>query len=424
MTGNDSESTFTAMEGYVLYGGNVITIDASKPVARAVVIEADRISYVGSDREAFARAPKNAKHIDLRGKTLIPGFNDNHIHTLAMGEFFSLPRLHGFNGPGIIELLKAAFSDVKPGKLLFALGWDYPSCPEPHRSLLDVAFPQNPLVLIQFSGHGMWLNSAALKLFGINGETPDPVGGTILRDKSGEPTGILRDAATRPIHRVRYRRMHSKRGHSGHLLDRALENLREAGITSVQDNTWYPVTLRLLKSYRRSGLLTCRFTCWFLGMQPFRSRLMQIQPVDGIWISRGPWKYFLDGTFTTKTAYLIEPYSNDGGNFGMRDPVFGSLETLLIHAARKRRQLAFHAIGDRAVHEFLNSFGRARQKAPHISDLRIRLEHAQLIHPDDIPRIRDLGIIISAQPSALGTPEKDAALLGKERAEAAYPYRS
>jgi predicted amidohydrolase YtcJ len=120
----------------------------------------------------------------------------------------------------------------------------------------------------------------------------------------------------------------------------------------------------------------------------------------------------------------MEPYADEPENRGMRDHTFEKLEDILIHAARRRRQLAFHAIGDRTIHEFVNTFENLQKDYPWMRDLRIRLEHAQLIHKPDIPRIRDLGILICAQPSAMGTPEKDIALLGEERVEKSYAYRS
>ena len=154
------------------------------------------------------------------------------------------------------------------------------------------------------------------------------------------------------------------------------------------------------------------------------AHLMNLRSYDSLWVTQGPWKYFLDGTFSTRTAWLMEPYADEPENRGMRDDTFEKLEDLLTQAARHRRQLAFHAIGDRSVHEFVNTFENLQKKFPWMRDLRTRLEHAQLIHEADISRIRDLGILISAQPSAMGTPEKDITLLGKDRAEKAYAYRS
>lgn len=199
------------MKDFILFNGKIITLEEIQPRADAVVIRGDRIAYVGDRVEAFSQASEDAEAINLGGKTLIPGFNDNHIHTLAMGSFFSQPKLHGLDVEQIIAYLRDYYGEAKPGDLLYALGWDYPDCPNPHRSILDEAFPENPVVLIQFSGHGMWLNSRALRLFRIDRKTPDPPGGKILRDERGDPTGVLRDAATRAIHQKRFRRMYHDR---------------------------------------------------------------------------------------------------------------------------------------------------------------------------------------------------------------------
>lgn len=151
---------------------------------------------------------------------------------------------------------------------------------------------------------------------------------------------------------------------------------------------------------------------------------MAIQRFNRNWVAEGPEKYFLDGTFSTKTAWLIEPYIGEATNTGLPTGSQEWIEEILTRLAKKGKQGAFHAIGDQAVRAFINAVQNVSRQYPNIRDLRMRLEHAQLIHPDDIKRLRDLGILIAAQPHAMGSPEKDISLLGKERAETAYPLRS
>jgi len=412
------------MREILFHNGNVITIDGKRPKARSVLTADGRITYVGDDREARSRAGRDATLVDLDGRTLIPGFNDNHIHTLVMGDTFSQPKLHGMTLGQIVRHLEQVYAHTAPGELVTAMGWDYPTCPDPHRSALDAAFPDNPVVLVQFSGHGAWLNSRALDRFHIDRNTPDPPGGQILRDADGEPTGVLRDTAVRPIHRARFKSLRSDRRRAEELLELSLEAFREAGITSVQDNTWFPSTVGLLGRLRRRNRLTTRFSCWFYGMIPAVALLMELRRFDRDWFSRGPWKFFLDGTFSTKTAWLKQPYSGEPDNRGFPGELFDSLDRILARAAVFRRRAAFHAIGDRTIHEFLNAVERTGRRHPQIRDLRLRLEHAQLIDPGDIPRLRELGVLVAAQPSSMGNPKKDAGLLGDERSRRAYPYRS
>jgi predicted amidohydrolase YtcJ len=408
----------------LLFNGTIHTVDSDLPSAEAVLLEDERISFVGTEMEARARASASAKRIDLQGRTLIPGFNDNHIHLIAMGDSLSRPYLRGLNATEIIDTLKGVYKQARPGETLYAWGWDYPSCPHPHRRILDEAFPENPVVLIQFSGHGLWVNSRVLQKYRIGPKTPDPEGGKILRDERGNPTGILRDSAALPIHRARFFKMHTNRTMQSEMLNRSLAELRKVGITSVQDNTWFPSTVGLLNHYRKQGQLTTRVSCWFYGMMPSVASVMRLKRFDGSWVARGLWKYLLDGTFSTRTAWLLQPYVGETENYGIETGILEKMDRFLKLSIRRRRQAAFHAIGDRTTHELVNTIERLSLNYSGVTDLRLRIEHAQLIALEDIPRLRDLGILVSAQPSALATPVKDVDLLGEERAYRAYPYRS
>jgi len=412
------------MQRTLLYNARVRTLDPQCPSVEAVLVEGERIAAVGSAAQALRLAPPGTRTVDLQGRCVIPGFNDSHIHVVAMADYLSEPNLRGLDAGEIVASLREHYREARPGQTLYALGWDYPACPSPHRRVLDAAFPDNPVVLVQFSGHGMWLNGRALARFRIGRRTPDPPGGTILRDPDGEPNGILRDRAAEPVHQARFADMHFNRTRHRALLDRALDELRCVGVTSVQDNTWVYTTVRLLNRLRRQGRLSCRFSCWSLGARPWLVRLMQLQRFDEYWVRRGPRKYFLDGTFSTRSAWLLEPYADEPNNCGKQGVTAGELERILSTAARRRRRTAFHAIGDRAVREFLDALERVQARFPGARELRPRLEHAQLIDPADIPRLARLGVVISAQPGAMDTPEKDAALLGRERAARAYPYRA
>jgi hypothetical protein len=151
---------------------------------------------------------------------------------------------------------------------------------------------------------------------------------------------------------------------------------------------------------------------------------MNLKRFDDVWVRRGPWKYLLDGTFSTRTAWLLEAYAGDPGNRGIADGVSELADRAVGLSILKARQAVFHAIGDRTVRELVDTVERYSRGNHNAARLRLRIEHAQLIDPEDIPRLERLGILVSAQPSALATPEKDADLLGPQRAARAYPYRS
>ncbi len=405
-------------------------MDEALPEAGGMVIRGGLVAFVGDARAAAAFAGPEAQALDLHGRTVIPGFNDNHLHAVILGDHALAPDLGGLDAPAIVDLLRERWSGAPPDRILYAFNWDYPSCPAPRKELLDAAFPRNPVILSQFSGHGQWLNTASLTALGIWRGSGDPSMGEVLRDSDGEPTGIVRDLGDTGLSRKRFARIFYDREQREERLDIALAEFRRLGLTSVQDNTWFPQPLASLARYRMDGRLTARFSCWPMGRRRWTlptmrlafviGRMVGLLPSD--WISLGPAKYFLDGAFSSRSASLFEPWAD--GTPGDRGPEPQSQRVALERLARRGFRGTFHAIGDRAVALFLDDFTLAAGKYPHITEQRFRIEHAQLVRRQDIARIKELGICIAAQPSALGSPGKDMRLLGRERALAAYPYRS
>lgn len=407
----------------VFFNGNVITLSSITPKANAIAVDGDRITYVGSNEEALAGITDNVERIDLKGMTLIPGFNDNHMHATGLGITSNSLSLRGLDADKIVAALKDRFGNEKENVLIIANNWDYPDCPNPHKSILDDAFPDNPVILSQFGGHGLWANSLALKKMKLGPRSANPPNGEIMRDTQGQLTGVVREVMTNSYLRKQYFRNFFNKRVIEDSLRIALDEYRSAGLTTVQDNTWFFKTVNVLNMLRSAGELTCRFSCWFFGEIPLLAFLMNYCRFDESWIHRGPWKHFLDGTFTTKTAWLTEPYSNEENNYG-KGKDRNQIMRIMLPSIRKRRQAAFHAIGDRTISEFIDAVELLRKQYPRTVDLRFRLEHAQLIRKEDMPRLKENGICIASQPAALTTPEKDANLLGPARALNAYPYRS
>lgn len=412
------------MNGLTLTNGNIIPLEESIPSADTLVIRSERIVYTGGAKGAEKYRSPGETVIDLGGRTLIPGFNDNHLHAIFMGDYFSSPNLLGLDAEGIIEKLLAAAPALEKGETLYAFGWDYPSCPHPHRRLLDRHFPDRPVALFQYSGHAVWVNSVVLNMLKVTADTPDPPGGRIERGADGEPTGILRDRAAYPVHYRRFVRMNLKRSLRARLIGTALTLFAENGMTSVQDNTWAPFTVTYFKRLKRRGELTARVSCWSRISPKWARIWMEHQHYDPYWVRKGPRKLFLDGTFSTKTALLESPYRGEPENFGLPAISPKRLHQEIQNGIRHKRQLALHAIGDRAIRRFLDMLDEFKSEKNRVRALRFRLEHAQLIAPQDFARLADWGILLAVQPSALIDQQKDRDLLGEERAQSAYPYRS
>ena len=412
--------------------GEILTMDPRLPRAGALVARDGILEFVGGEAEAGRRAGPGAERRDLGGRAVVPGFNDNHVHAVYMGDHALAVDLGGLDERGVVALLRERFPDPRPGEIIRAFNWDYPSCPGPRKELLDEAFPRNPVVLNQFSGHAQWLNGAALRALGIRRGCPDPKtgpdrkAGSVLRDPDGEPTGIVRDLGDTKLSKKRVRDVYFDARMLEARLDYALATFARLGITSVQDNSWFFPELISLRKRLDAGTLSARFTAWSLGRRPVHAAAMDAAFALGVgradWLRRGPVKYFLDGTFSTRNACLDEPFEDSGEDELCAEPAAPLAELRLL--ARRRRQGAFHIIGDRGIAIFLDAYERALARHPRLGDLRVRIEHAQLIRAEDIPRIRDLGVLVSAQPSAMENPSKDERLLGRERAMRAYPYRS
>jgi predicted amidohydrolase YtcJ len=409
----------------IVHHANIVTLHPARPTAEAMSVKGERIVALGDNQTILAEAGPHTATIDARGLTVLPGFNDNHLHALSMGYFFQHPSLFEKNAEEIVAALKQHYAGVKPGKTILGFAWDYSSCPHPSKEILDRAFPHNPVVLRQYSGHAQWLNSRALQgMLKLEARAEAEGGSQIVRDSAGEPTGIVLGTVVHPHHRRDILKRALNPGLHWRLMAIALDRFRKAGITSVQDNTWQPFSVWLLGALKRLGRLTARFSCWSFGHFPLLAKGMELARYDPLWIRQGPEKYIVDGAFSPHTAWLLEPYQHEPGNTGQAvlSPV--ALERVVRRGARRRRQLAFHAIGDRAVREVLNAVETVARDFPIVTRLRYRLEHAQLIDPADIARMKKLGILAAVQPTALALPERDLALLGAARFARVYPYRS
>ena len=410
------------MSDKVYLNGKIITMDPKYRNPDAVLIRDDRIAVVGAVGRVLDAARADAVWYDLEGKALLPGFNDNHFHAVGAGLRSGNADLSGLDNDGIIASLKERRKTHPEDDIIRSYGWDYPSCPKPHRKILDEHFPDIPVFLTQFSGHALWTNTAGLKLMRLL-DNKKPGGEIVLVDEDGSPTGIVREAGRNRYLRRQYRKRGSSPEKIRYGLKTILADLARAGVTSVQDNTWFKKPIQVLKELKESGELTCRFSCWSRNEARFTESWISSEDFDDDWFHRGPCKYIFDGAFSSHSGWLFEDYADEPGNSGAgrsADEIYKYLERDI----RRKRQVACHTIGDRAVYELCLAVERLAARYPWTTDLRIRIEHGQLMRPEEIKKIADLGIVVSAQPPALINPEKDRGLLGAERAAAAYPYRS
>jgi hypothetical protein len=400
----------------------IITMSDSNPVAEAMVSEGERIIYVGNTAQAQKICGSECWILDLNGLTVVPGFNDNHVHSAEGGMFYLQPNLNGKTCGEIVKIIGEEVKKSAAGEFVFGHSWDYGTCPNPDRWQLDKVSPNNPVLLSQYSGHSVWVNTFMLKQLKITKDTPDPQGGKIDRNDKGEPTGVLRESAAELAYARQLLALPMSQRRKA--LDKALELYRSAGITSVQDNTWDPRNIWVLSDLKKQGKLTCRFTCWSIGERWYGKTLIKLAIYSPGWIRPGPVKLYADGAFSTKTAWMYLPYAEEPSNFGLARRPQAEFNKIMLEDAADGIQVVIHAIGDRAVESALDAIEYAEKRFPRAKDLRFRLEHDQMVRPEDFARFSKLGVLASLQPFALADPDKDVRILGKDRAKEAYPYKS
>jgi predicted amidohydrolase YtcJ len=411
---------------YYLHG-RFYTNDPEHPWAAALAVRDAKILCVGSLAHILldcGGSDENAETVQLHNNFVLPGFNDAHVHLGGAGRDFLSLRLNGVDS--IAELqkrVKAAASGLKQGEWLVGRGWDQTLWPDrkfPTRQQLDEAAPKNPVYLEHISGHVAVVNSLALKHAEIVRETPNPSGGEIERDADGEATGLLKeDAKEMALQRIPDPSPEDRR--KG--IELVLAEFAKNGVTSVQDNSEWEDFL-VYQQLKEEKKLTVRITEWLHFTQPL-GELQNLRSEGGTsdpWLKTGALKMVTDGALGSHTASMLAPYSDDPSTSGIliMDPE--KLKALAIERDKAGFQLAFHAIGDRANRIALDVF-EAVANANGPRDRRDRIEHAQVIAPEDFPRFAKLGVIASMQPSHETNDLRWAELLlGPHRAKGAYAW--
>jgi hypothetical protein len=418
---------------FVLRGGVVMTAVEGADPTSGVAIAGERILAVGTDEEVSGHIGPTTRVIELDGRLVTPGFNDAHLHFASGGMSLLRVDLNGTTSlDQIEERVRAAAEGQPSGTWIQGRGWDHTRLPDdelgpggwPTKEALDRAAPGHPVYLGRVDGHTGWANSLAMAEAGVTAETPDPEGGEIVRDADGEPTGIFKENAEELIGGVIPETDDAllRRG-----VEAALERAARAGVTSATTSA----TSRELALYREladAGELTVRLYAWLpltmANIDTLRARGVRAGTGDA-WLRTGILKGYSDGTLGSRTAWMLEPFTDDTTTSGIPTTPAARMDSLILAAHDADIQLAIHAIGDGAVRSVLDGIERAKE-ALGSRALRHRIEHAQVIDSADIPRFAKLGVIASMQPTHATSDMRWAEeRIGRERAvEGAYVWRS
>jgi predicted amidohydrolase YtcJ len=408
--------------------GHIYTNDPEHPWAEAMAVTDGIISCIGKMDHVLldcGGSQEGAETVNLRGQFVMPGFNDAHVHLGgAAAEALAVP-LTGV--PSVEEMQKRVADAVahhKEGEWITGGGWDHTLWAEkrfPNRHQLDAVAPKNPVILKHISGHVAVANSLALKKAEIDKTTPNPPGGEIEHDGLGEATGMLKEAAAMNLATVRIPDPSQEERRRG--IELVLKNVAQNGVTSVQDNSAWE-DFQVYQQLKEDGKLTVRITEWLPLNAPLND-LQNMRAQGGMkdpWLKTGALKAFLDGAMGTRTAAMLEPYSDEPSTSGILTSDPEKIQAMAIERDRAGFQLAFHAIGDRANRIALDVF-EAVAKASRPRDRRDCIEHAQVVSPMDFQRFAQLHVIASMQPSHQTTDMRWAEdRIGKERIKGAYAW--
>lgn len=411
----------------VYLNGNLWTVDSVLPRAQGLAVAGDRILLVGSDEQIRGTIGPNTQKVDLEGRFVLPGFIDNHSHFLSGGfQLQSVDLRHARDESEFTRLIKERVERL-PGRWITGGNWDHDSWPDgelPTRELIDRFTPSTPVFVSRYDGHMALANSAVLEMAGITRDTPDPPGGHIVKDpETGEPTGILKDAAMAPVWTLIPSPTEDELIDAARL---ALEEARRVGLTSIQDISGAE-HVTVYQKLKEQGALTARMYCrlplW--RWKELADRTVRAATGDE-WIRVGSLKAFADGSLGSSTALFFEPYLSDPSTRGLPSDIVasGDLERWALAADSAGLQLSIHAIGDSANSLLLDLFERIVRRNRGW-DRRLRIEHAQHIDPKDFERFARLGVIASVQPyHAIDDGRWAETRIGLERCKTTYPFKT
>jgi predicted amidohydrolase YtcJ len=417
----------------IITNAKVWTVDKAHPRAQAVAVLGDRIIAVGSNGDVEVLRGHDTKVIDGGGKLLLPGFNDAHVHFVGGGlQLDSVQLNDATSTEEFVRRIAEQAKKTPKGEWIQGGDWDetkwHPSS-LPTKELVDPVTPDNPVFLGRYDGHSALANSAALRLAGITSKTPDPPGGSIVRDAQGNPTGDLKDAAKDIVLKVIPPLSHDQRLRA---MRRALEYAASLGVTSVQhmndDESDSFADIGAYGELLQNGELTTR-----VYVAPAISDWQNLAKIGirhafgSSFLRTGALKGFADGSLGSGTAYLFDPYSDEPRNSGLLRNQMQPLSQMrdwMMQADAASLQICTHAIGDRAISMILDLYTEVATAHPGM-ERRFRIEHAQHMAEKDFARFAQLGVIASVQPyQAIDDGRWAEARIGHDRASRTYAFRT
>ena len=399
----------------VLRGGKIITVDEARPEVRALAARGSRIVAVGTAEEVQGYIGPATEIIDLTGLTAVPGFIDGHAHFMGLGQSrMVLDLTDAQTWDDIVTRVRRAAAAAEPGQWIRGRGWHqekWSTPPQPNvegfpvHAALSQASPNNPVFLEHASGHAGFVNARALAAAKITAATRNPPGGEILRDRAGRPTGLLRETASDIAEQaladwLATRTADAQAADARRAIALAVEESLRNGVTSLQDAGESFAAIDLLKQAAADGTLGIRLWVMVRDSNETIATRMAAYKVVGLaddHLTIAAIKKTIDGAIGSRGAWLLEPYSDLPSSTGLNTAPVEEVRALAALAAANGVQLAVHAIGDRANREVLDIYEAAFAANPSVKDWRWRIEHAQHLDPQDLPRFAQLGVIASMQ---------------------------
>ena len=413
----------------IFVNGKIWTGDPAHPRAEAIAVRSTRIIEVGTTAAVKKRAEKLTEVVDLKGRLVVPGFDDAHLHFMSGSLALDRVDLAGVASLAEMKRLVSENARTHPTRAwVRGKGWAYGDFPSggPNKKDLDDAVRDRLVFLSDRDGHSAWVNSAALAAAGIGRATPDPEGGVIVRDASGEPSGVLKEAATRLVSRLIPPESETERYGA---LKKGVALAASYGLTSVQDASFDLDDLPAYERVMAEGGLKLRFMAALpMKKDPSAADLAQYNDLrtryHGPRFRFSAVKGFVDGVVDAKTAAMLQPYTS--GGTGILNWTPEDLNRTVALYDRERYQVMLHAIGDKAIRMALDAFESA-SKENGTKGRRHRVEHAEVPDPADGPRFKALGVVASTQ-ALFANPDKTvlenfAVVLGKERAARADSFK-
>ncbi len=428
----------------ILLNGTLVTLDEKQPRAQAIAIQGEKILALGTNAEIRALAAPKTKIVDLQGRLTIPGLIEGHGHFLALGRLkqqLDLTKAQTWNE--IVQQVAVESKRRQPGEWVLGRGWHQekwrtPPAKElggyPKHEVLSRVSPDNPVLLVHASGHACLANARAMQLAGVDANTPDPAGGKILRDDKNQPIGVFRETAQNLIHRAYDRAMSSgspddRKAKQVAALKLAAQECLSKGITSFQDAGSSFSDVDFFKAQAKAGRLPVRL--WVMlraSNSEYRKKLANYRMLEAgkSFLTIRAIKCMADGALGSHGALLLNPYRDLPESTGHRVQSLATIQETALLAAKHDFQLCAHAIGDRANREILDVYQTMFRSHPKKTDWRWRIEHAQHLHPMDIPRFGEMGVLASMQAvHCTSDAPYVVERLGKDRAKAgAYVWRS